>query len=98
MQNEKIGTGLTIRAFIGLAVMAVAFLALIVRIFSLQTVDFDYYKNKVIDQLTTESTIISERGNIYDSNGNPTGKKITRGKDKLNENEFIKRSQRTTKC
>lgn len=27
---------------------------------------------------------------IYDSNGNPTGKKITRGKDKLNENEFIK--------
>ena len=69
MQNEKIGTGLTIRAFIGLAVMAVAFLALIVRIFSLQTVDFDYYKNKVIDQLTTESTIISERGNIYDSNG-----------------------------
>ena len=69
MQNEKIGTGLTIRAFIGLAVMAIAFLALIVRIFSLQTVDFDYYKNKVIDQLTTESTIISERGNIYDSNG-----------------------------
>ena len=27
---------------------------------------------------------------IYDSNGKPTGKKITRGKDKLNENEFIK--------
>ncbi len=69
MQNEKISTGLTIRAYVGLAVMAIAFLALLVRIFSLQTLDFDYYKNKVIDQLTTESTILSERGNIYDSNG-----------------------------
>jgi stage V sporulation protein D (sporulation-specific penicillin-binding protein) len=69
MQNEKISTRLTKRAFVGLAVMAVAFLALIVRIFSLQTFDFEYYKNKVIDQLTTESTILSERGNIYDSNG-----------------------------
>jgi cell division protein FtsI/penicillin-binding protein 2 len=69
MQNEKINTGLTIRAYVGLSVMAIAFLALLVRIFSLQTLDFDYYKNKVIDQLTTESTILSERGNIYDSNG-----------------------------
>ena len=58
MQNEKISTRLTKRAFVGLAVMAVAFLALIVRIFSLQTFDFEYYKNKVIDQLTTESTKI----------------------------------------
>ena len=53
MQNEKIRTGLTVRAFFGLGVMAIAFLVLIVRILSLQTFDFDYYKNKVIDQLTT---------------------------------------------
>ena len=54
---------------IALVAIAAVFLGLIVRIFCLQTVDFDYYKNKVLDQLTTESTILSERGNIYDSNG-----------------------------
>lgn len=69
MQNTKISTKLTARAFCALAVIAVAFLVLIIRIFCLQTVDFDYYKNKVVDQLTTESTIHSERGSIYDSNG-----------------------------
>ncbi len=69
MQNAKISTKLTKRAFVALAVVAFAFLVLIIRIFCLQTVDFDYYRNKVLDQLTTESTILSERGNIYDSNG-----------------------------
>jgi len=69
MQSTRISTKLTKRAFGGLAVIAVAFLVLVIRIFCLQTVDFDYYRNKVLDQLTTESTILSERGNIYDSNG-----------------------------
>ena len=69
MQSTKISTKLTRRSFFGLGVIACAFLILIIRIFCLQTVDFDYYKDKVLDQLTTESTILSERGNIYDSNG-----------------------------
>ena len=69
MQKARISTKITIRAFIVLALIAAAFLVLIARIFCLQTVSFDYYKNKVVDQLTTESTIISSRGNIYDSNG-----------------------------
>ena len=69
MQSTKISTKLTRRVFIALGLIAVAFLGLIIRIFCLQTVDFDYYKNKVLDQLTTESTILSERGNIYDANG-----------------------------
>ena len=69
MQSTKISTKLTRRSFFGLGVIACAFLVLIIRIFCLQTVDFDYYKDKVLDQLTTESTILSERGNIYDSNG-----------------------------
>lgn len=69
MQSTRISTKLTKKAFGGLAVIAIAFLALIIRIFCLQTVRFDYYRNKVLDQLTTESTILSERGNIYDSNG-----------------------------
>lgn len=69
MQSTKISTKLTKRAIFALVVIVFAFLVLIIRIFCLQTVDFDYYKNKVLDQLTTESTILSERGNIYDSNG-----------------------------
>ena len=69
MQSTRISTKLTGRAFFGLFFVAVLFLGLILKIFSLQTVDFEYYRNKVLDQLTTESTILSERGNIYDSNG-----------------------------
>ncbi len=69
MQPTKISTKLTKRAVFALVFVALGFLVLIVRIFCLQTVDFDYYQNKVLDQLTTESTILSERGNIYDSNG-----------------------------
>jgi len=69
MQSTRISTKLTKKAFFGLALFALIFLALIIRIFCLQTVNFDYYRNKVLDQLTTESTILSERGNIYDSNG-----------------------------
>ena len=69
MQSTRISTKLTRRAFFGLIIVAVLFLGLILKILSLQTVDFEYYRNKVLDQLTTESTILSERGNIYDSNG-----------------------------
>lgn len=69
MQTTKISTKLTKRAFGALAVIAVCFIGLMIRILCLQTVDFDYYHNKVLDQLTTESTILAERGDIYDSNG-----------------------------
>lgn len=69
MQSTRISTKLTRRAFFGLIIVAVLFLGLILKILSLQTIDFEYYRNKVLDQLTTESTILSERGNIYDSNG-----------------------------
>ena len=69
MQSTRISTKLTRRAFFGLICVAVLFLGLILKILSLQTVDFEYYRNKVLDQLTAESTILSERGNIYDSNG-----------------------------
>lgn len=43
--------------------------ALLVRIFWIQTVDYDRYQAKVIEQMTTESTVNARRGNIYDSNG-----------------------------
>ena len=45
------------------------FALLLVNILKLQTVDYDYYQNKVINQLTTESEVVAERGKIYDTNG-----------------------------
>lgn len=42
---------------------------LMIRVLVIQTVDFDRYHSKVIDQLTTESVLSAQRGNIYDANG-----------------------------
>lgn len=53
---------------VGLAMMGI-FVLLLVRIFWIQTVDYDRYQAKVIGQMTTESTVNAKRGNIYDRNG-----------------------------
>ena len=42
---------------------------LLLTILKLQTVDYEKYQNKVINQLTTESEVLAERGKIYDRNG-----------------------------
>lgn len=42
---------------------------LLLRILKLQTVEYETYQNKVINQLTTESEVVAERGKIYDRNG-----------------------------
>ena len=52
---------------LGFAVLL--FSALLVRIFLLQTVKYDYYRQKVLEQITTESSVNASRGNIYDANG-----------------------------
>ena len=45
------------------------FAVLLIRILWIQTVDYDRYQAKVIEQMTTESTVNAKRGNIYDRNG-----------------------------
>ncbi len=45
------------------------FCALLLRIFLLQTVDYEHYQQKVLSQMTTESSVNATRGNIYDANG-----------------------------
>ncbi len=42
---------------------------LLIRILLLQTLDYDRYQKKVLDQITTEASVTAERGNIYDANG-----------------------------
>ena len=65
----KISTKLVMRSYILFAVIIAAFAFLAYKIFAIQTVNFDYYQQKVINQLTTESTVYSKRGSIYDSEG-----------------------------
>ncbi|MBQ9132777.1 MAG: hypothetical protein IJX62_09975, partial [Clostridia bacterium] len=52
-----------------LIIAALLFGGLLVRILLYQTVGYDKYQQKVIEQMTTESKVNASRGNIYDRNG-----------------------------
>ena len=47
----------------------VAFAFLLLRILALQTVGYEKYRDKVLNQITTEAEVVAERGKIYDRNG-----------------------------
>lgn len=57
------------RAAVLLGIAVLLFSALLVRIFLLQTVKYEHYRQKVLEQITTESSVNASRGNIYDANG-----------------------------
>jgi len=57
------------RTKIALIAIVAVFLVLLVRIFLLQTVSYEHYQQKVLEQLTTESSVSAARGSIYDRNG-----------------------------
>ena len=69
MNDSMIHLRVLRRARLVCLVMAVLFLALLGRILWIQTVDYDRYQAKVIEQMTTESSVNALRGNIYDANG-----------------------------
>ena len=54
-----------------------AFGALLLRILIIQTVSFEKYQSKVINQMTTESPVLANRGKIYDRNGNVLATNVT---------------------
>ena len=77
MRGEGISTGAIRRStIVGLGVFAV-FALLLIRILIIQTVNFDKYQSKVIEQMTTESPVAADRGKIYDRNGNVLATNIT---------------------
>ena len=43
---------------------------LLINIFRIDYIKYEYYKDKTYDQVTTSSTLAAERGKIYDSNMN----------------------------
>ena len=55
--------------FISISFMLFASL-LISNLFKLQVIGYNYYKDKVYDQITTTSPLRATRGSIYDSNLN----------------------------
>ncbi|MBQ9113274.1 MAG: PASTA domain-containing protein [Clostridia bacterium] len=77
MSEKTISTGAVRRStVVGLVVFAV-FGFLLLRILIIQTVNFDKYQAKVINQMTTESRVPADRGKIYDRNGNILATNIT---------------------
>ena len=66
MANETVSTSAIRRStVVGLAVLVV-FVVLLVKILIIQTVSFEKYQSKVINQITTESPVAAARGKIYD--------------------------------
>lgn len=65
------------RALAVLVSMLLVFAMLLGRILIIQTVDYDRYLKKVIDQMNTQSTLQAERGIIYDANGDVLATNVT---------------------
>ncbi len=67
--NRSIHPKVIQRGWILFLIVAFLFGALLLRILILQTAGYDRYQQKVLDQMTTESSVNADRGNIYDRNG-----------------------------
>ncbi len=74
-----------------------AFGALLLRILMIQTVSFDKYQSKVINQMTTESAVPASRGKIYDRNGNVLATNITTYRVFVSPSSISKAEQETGK-
>ncbi len=53
-----------------LVLFALAFTAIVGRLFQLQIIDYDFYQNQVINELTINYPLAAKRGKILDANGN----------------------------
>ena len=73
----RVGTDLVRRAAALWAGFLVVFSALAGRILAIQTVNFETYQKKVVEQMTTESPASAGRGEIYDINGNLLATNVT---------------------
>ena len=65
------------RSMVLLFIVGFLFTVLLIRILLLQTVGYEEYRQKVVEQMTTESVVRASRGNIYDANGAVLATNIT---------------------
>ena len=77
--------------------LSVLFLLLSLRIFWIQTVNFSEYEQKVIDQMTQETSVSADRGNIYDTNGIIIATNITTYRLFLDPAAILRKSQEDDK-
>ncbi len=70
MAQKYVNSVMAIRSFILLAVFALFAILLSVRIFKMQTFEYEKYQQEVINQITVENSVKAERGVIYDRNMN----------------------------
>lgn len=76
MNRKKVKSGNAEAVFIAILLMAFAIL-LIAKLFDLQIINYDYYLDKVLDNIQRETVIPAKRGNIYDRNMNVLATNIT---------------------
>ena len=69
MEGGTPSTKMRKRAGIICIALTVLLLLLSLRILFYQTVQFKHFDQKVLDQITQETTVSANRGNIYDTNG-----------------------------
>ena len=74
---HPVDTGTLKRASLIWIIMLVGFIYLLIRILLLQTAGYDKYQTKVLNQLTTESSVRAERGKIYDTNRSVLATNVT---------------------
>ena len=69
MEGGTPSTKVRKRAGIICLVMTILFILLAAKILFLQTVKHDEYEQNVLDQMTQQTSVSANRGNIYDANG-----------------------------
>ncbi len=77
MARETVSTAAIRRSTVMCLALFFVFGLLLLRILIIQTVSFEKYQSKVINQMTTESPVSADRGKIYDKNGNVLATNIT---------------------
>lgn len=77
MAKKSMGPITLKRSLVVELLMLAVFIALLLRVLLIQTLDFEKYQSKVIDQLTVESAVDADRGNIYDRQGRLLATNVT---------------------
>lgn len=69
MENLGRSSKIVMRGLIVISIFLVIGLFVVIKLFKLQVLDYDFYQENVIEQLTVETNVNPMRGTIYDANG-----------------------------
>ncbi len=66
------------KVYLVLALIVIGFFIVIIKLFKIQIIDYDYYKAKAVQQHESKVVLKAIRGNIYDRNGRIVASTISR--------------------